>query len=46
MDALYAIYKILRPGDLGTDERVEQLFQTTFFDIKKFELGEVARLKI
>lgn len=46
MEALYAIYKLLRPGDLGTDERVEQLFTTTFYDPKKFELGEVARIKI
>lgn len=38
MEALYAIYKLMRPGDLGTDERVEQLFQSTFFDAKKFEL--------
>ncbi len=45
MDALYAIYKLLRPGDLGTDERVEQLFETTFYDPKKFELGAVARIK-
>lgn len=46
LEALYTIYKLIRPGDLGTDERVEQLFQTTFFDPKKFELGEVARIKI
>ena len=46
MEALYTIYKLLRPGDLGTDERVEQLFQTTFYDPKKFELGPVARIKI
>ena len=46
MEALYAIYKLLRPGDLGTDERVEQLFASTFFDAKKFELGDVARIKI
>lgn len=46
MEALYAIYKLLRPGDLGTDERVEQLFNTTFYDPKRFELGEVARIKI
>jgi DNA-directed RNA polymerase subunit beta len=45
MEALYAIYKLLRPGDLGTDERVEQLFQSTFYDPKKFELGAVARIK-
>lgn len=46
MEALYAIYKLLRPGDLGTDERVQDLFQTTFLDPKKFDLGEVARIKI
>jgi DNA-directed RNA polymerase subunit beta len=46
MEALYTIYKLLRPGDLGTDERVEQLFQATFYDAKKFELGPVARIKI
>jgi DNA-directed RNA polymerase subunit beta len=46
LEALYALYKLIRPGDLGTDERVEQLFATTFFDIKKFDLGEVARMKI
>lgn len=46
MEALYAIYKLLRPGDLGTDERVEQLFTTTFYDPKRFELGEVARIKV
>ena len=38
IDALHAIYKLLRPGDLGTDERVQDLFNTTFFDQKKFEL--------
>ncbi len=46
LEALYAIYKLIRPGDLGTDERVEQLFTTTFYDVKKFDLGEVARIKI
>ncbi len=46
LEALYTIYKLLRPGDLGTDERVEQLFQSTFYDAKKFELGPVARIKI
>ncbi|MDD2565778.1 MAG: DNA-directed RNA polymerase subunit beta [Candidatus Gracilibacteria bacterium] len=45
LDALHVIYKLLRPGDLGTDERVQDLFNTTFFDIKKFDLGEIARIK-
>ncbi len=46
LEALHTIYKILRPGDLATDERVEELFQTTFLDEKRFDLGELARMKI
>jgi DNA-directed RNA polymerase subunit beta len=46
IEALHIIYKLLRPGDLGTDERVQDLFNTTFFDIKKFDLWEIARIKI
>ncbi len=46
MEALHTLYKLLRPGDLATDERVEELFQVTFFDEKRFDLGEIARLKI
>ncbi len=46
LEALHALYKLLRPGDLATDERVEELFNVTFFDEKRFDLGEVARLKM
>ncbi len=46
LEALHALYKLLRPGDLATDERVEELFQTTFYDEKRFNLGEIARMKI
>lgn len=46
LEALHAIYKLLRPGDLGTDERVQDLFNNTFFEIKKFDLWEIARIKI
>lgn len=46
MEALHSIYKLLRPGDLATDERVEELFQVTFFDDKRFDLWEIARLKM
>lgn len=46
LEALHALYKLLRPGDLATDERVEDLFQTTFYDEKRFNLGEIARLKM
>mgnify|MGYP005669674617 CR=1 FL=1 len=46
MEALHVIYKLIRPGDLGTDERVEDLFNMTFHDPKRFDLGEVARIKM
>ena len=46
LEALHILYKLLRPGDLATDERVEDLFQTTFYDEKRFNLGEIARMKM
>jgi DNA-directed RNA polymerase subunit beta len=46
LEALHVLYKLLRPGDLATDERVEELFDVTFFDDKRFDLGEIARLKM
>lgn len=46
MEALHIVYKLLKPGDLGTDERVEELFKQTFYDPKRFDLGEIARMKI
>lgn len=46
IEALHAIYKVLRPGDLATDERVEELFKNTFLDEKRFDLWEIARMKI
>ena len=46
LEALHTLYKLLRPGDLATDERVEELFNTTFFDSNRFDLWEIARMKI
>jgi DNA-directed RNA polymerase subunit beta len=46
IEALNTLYKLLRPGDLATDERVEELFDVTFFNRKRFELGEIARMKM
>ena len=46
LEALHALYKLLRPGDLATDERVEELFEQTFFNEKRFELGDIARMKM
>ncbi len=46
LEALHSLYKLLRPGDLATDERVEDLFQATFYDEKRFDLWEIARMKM
>lgn len=46
LEALHVLYKLLRPGDLATDERVEEFFNITFFDEKRFDLWEIARFKI
>ena len=46
LEALHSLYKLLRPGDLATDERVEDLFQATFMDEKRFDLWEIARMKM
>lgn len=46
LDAHHLIYKLLRPGDLATDERVEELFKVTFYDEKRFDLGKIARMKM
>jgi DNA-directed RNA polymerase subunit beta len=46
LEAWHTLYKLLRPGDLATDERVEELFNVTFFDERRFDLGEVARVKM
>ncbi len=46
LEALHVLYKLLRPGDLATDERVEELFNVTFLDEKRYDLGEISRLKM
>lgn len=46
LEALHLLYKLIRPWDLATDERVEELFNVTFFDEKRFDLWEVARMKM
>lgn len=46
LEAFNSLYKLLRPGDLATDERVVELFNATFFDEKRFDLGDIARMKI
>lgn len=46
LEAWHTLYKLLRPWDLATDERVWDLFRITFLDEKRFDLWEVARMKM
>ena len=45
-EAYQAIYKRIRPGDLATPENAKALIESMFFDIKKYDMGTVARYKI
>ncbi len=42
-DAVYDIYRKLRPGDTPTDDSVRGLFSNQFFEIKRYDLGKVGR---
>ncbi len=45
-DALREIYKRMRPGDPPTIEIAITLFNNMFFNIKRYDLSEVGRLKL
>ncbi|MCX8026897.1 MAG: DNA-directed RNA polymerase subunit beta [Thermodesulfovibrionales bacterium] len=45
-DALKEIYKKLRPGEPATIDASRELFNSLFFDAKRYDLSPVGRLKI
>lgn len=48
-DALYAIYRIMRPGEQISNDSyktAKSLFQKLFFDSEKYDLSPVGRMKI
>ena len=45
-DALTEIYKLMRPGDPPTYEGAESLFKGLFFDIDRYDLSAVGRVKL
>ena len=45
-EALIEIYKRLRPGEPPTVDSARTLFETLFFDPKRYELGSVGRYKL
>jgi len=45
-EAYQLIYKRIRPGDLATAENAKATIDSMFFDIKKYDMGKVARYKL
>ena len=45
-EALFEVFKILRPGEPPTIETAENLFKNLFFDADRYDLSSVGRLKI
>ena len=44
--ALYEIYRVMRPGEPPTQETAEALFQGLFFDSERYDLSAVGRVKL
>ena len=45
-EALIAVYRRLRPGDLATIDNARSMIERMFFDFKRFDYGRVGRYKI
>ncbi len=46
VEALYDIYKKIRPGDAPTEEGARSLVHSMFFDNKRYDLDRVGRYKL
>ncbi len=45
-DALFDIYRVMRPGEPPTVETAEAMFQSLFFDSERYDLSSVGRVKM
>ncbi|MBZ8134617.1 DNA-directed RNA polymerase subunit beta [Afifella sp. IM 167] len=45
-DALFDIYRVMRPGEPPTIETAEAMFQSLFFDSERYDLSAVGRVKM
>ncbi len=45
-EALLDIYRVMRPGEPPTYETADQLFKSLFFDIERYDLSSVGRVKM
>ena len=45
-DALFDIYRVMRPGEPPTMESADAMFQSLFFDPERYDLSAVGRVKM
>ncbi|MDY8110708.1 DNA-directed RNA polymerase subunit beta [Fulvimarina sp. 2208YS6-2-32] len=45
-DALFDIYRVMRPGEPPTMETAENMFNSLFFDSERYDLSAVGRVKM
>jgi DNA-directed RNA polymerase subunit beta len=45
-DALFDIYRVMRPGEPPTVEAAEAMFKSLFFDKERYDLSSVGRVKM
>ncbi|BBF82269.1 DNA-directed RNA polymerase subunit beta [Asticcacaulis excentricus] len=45
-DALFDIYRVMRPGEPPTIEAAEAMFQGLFFELERYDLSAVGRVKM
>jgi len=45
-DALFDIYRVMRPGEPPTIEAAEAMFNSLFFDLERYDLSSVGRVKM
>ncbi|HEX6866390.1 MAG TPA: DNA-directed RNA polymerase subunit beta, partial [Caulobacteraceae bacterium] len=45
-DALFDIYRVMRPGEPPTVEAAEAMFKSLFFDSERYDLSAVGRVKM
>ncbi|CAL4867819.1 DNA-directed RNA polymerase subunit beta [Asticcacaulis sp. MM231] len=45
-DALFDIYRVMRPGEPPTIEAAEAMFNSLFFDMERYDLSAVGRVKM
>ncbi|MTI15699.1 DNA-directed RNA polymerase subunit beta [Rhodobacteraceae bacterium RKSG542] len=45
-DALFDIYRVMRPGEPPTMETAEAMFHSLFFDAERYDLSAVGRVKM